>query len=384
VLDQPIQGGGSSTRSVPGQDFANGNQGFDNGNQGFDNGNQGFDNNTFFDQNPNQGAGFDSGPVVQDFGTFGSVSAATRYLYLDALVWTRGDGDITNSNFGSLNDFDFTGGFRATYGVRNDSTSGTEIGFLALPEVDQEISLTDPLVESPTGPTTGADLTVGFIPVGFGAPADAFTSATAQTQRKESDLYGLEFNRVNWGWDLIKTYTGVRYLKFDDSYNVTSSGVTPLLGPTGTPIVDGFGNTQFDTVDGDFTLDASNSLFGAHIGGELFYDTGYRWSASGIAKYGLFANFNDFDTNFNNGDFNASSESDNFTISSVLELGILAHYQLRTNIRFRTGYQALVISNVATVSDNIGIAPGQFTGVNATDSDDVVFHGFNFGLEFYR
>ena len=313
------------------------------------------------------GAGYTDGPVIRDYGTFGSVSAANRYLYLDALIWTRADGDIANSNFGTLNDFDFTGGLRVTYGTRDDSIFGREITFMGLPGVDQEISRSD---------AAGQLTPPGFItlPISF-APSDAFLNATSQTQSKESDLYSIEFNRVNWGWDLIKSFTGFRFLRFDDSYSVTSSNDLANFDPlTGTAT----------GANGDFTLDAANTLLGGQIGGELFYDIGYRWSASGFGKFGLFANFNDFDTNYNNDEFNVSTEDDSVTLSTVAELGILAHYQIRTNLRFRAGYNLLFVGNVSTVADNITQSASQFIGAEITDSDDVLFHGFNFGLEFYR
>ena len=328
-------------------------------------------------------AGYSDGPIIRDYGTFGSVSAANRYLYLDALIMTRADGDIANSNFGTLNDFDFTGGLRVTYGTRDDSIFGREISFMALPGVEQEISRTDPLIQQPFRADQGARLSVINLPIS-GAPSDAFTGATAQTQRKESDLYSVEFNRVNWGWDLIKTFSGLRMVRFDDSYNVTSTGTRAQRDFEGEVVRTPSGNVVFDTVDGSYTLDASNTLLGGQIGGELFYDIGYRWSASGFGKLGLFANFNDFDTNYNNGDFNVSSESDSVTLSTVAELGFLAHYQIRTNLRFRAGYNAMFVGNVASVADNIGGTTGLFTGFEATDSDDVLFHGFSFGLEFFR
>ena len=325
------------------------------------------------------------GPIIRDYGTFGSVSAANRYVYIDGLAFTRADGDIENSNFGTLNDFDFTGGFRATFGRRQDSISGREISFFGLPGVDQEISQTDPLIQTPFLADTGGRLNAFILPVaGGGTLSDAFTGATAQTQRKESDLYAIEINQVNWGWDLFKTFTGVRYLSFQDSYSVDSTSNRAQVDAFGNVITNATGNTQFEEINGDFTLDASNTLVGAHIGGEVFYDVGYRWSASGFGKFGIFANFSDFDTNFNNDDFNVSSESDNFTVSTVAEIGALVHYQIRTNLRFRAGYQGFFIGNVATTADNLGISTGIFTGGDANDSDDVFFHGFNFGLEIYR
>ena len=399
-------GSGSGSRSFDSEQFSpSGDFEGDFNQNNFD---QGFNDGSNFDQTPSvdsncdtcgnslvdgacstcgPGAGYTDGPIITDYGTFGSVSAANRYLYLDALVWTRGDGDISNSNFGTLNDFDFTGGIRGTLGTRADSIFGTEISFLALPSVDQEISNSDPLIQSPGLADVGGRLSVIGLPVS-GAPSDAFFGATDQTQEKESDLYSIEFNRVNWGWDLVKTFSGFRFIRFDDSYSVTSTGTRPQLDAFGNPLTSAGGNTVFEAVDGDFTLDAANTLLGGQVGGELFYDIGYRWSFSGFGKFGLFANFNDFDINYNNDTFNSNSESDSVTLSSVLELGILAHYQIRTNLRFRAGYSGMAITNVSTVADNFdpfgGATAGLFGGFEATDSDDIAFHGFNFGLEFYR
>ena len=312
------------------------------------------------------GAGYSDGPIIRDYGTFGSVSAANRYLYLDALVMTRADGDIQNSNFGTLNDFDFSAGVRATFGTRADSIIGRELSFFALPEIDQDISRTD----APGRLSIITNPTSGIAANGINSTNDAFFIATQQTQRKESSLYAVEFNRTNWGWDLLKSFTGFRFLQFDDEYFVSSVG--SRLGADGQPVT------------GDFTLDTSNSLFGAHLGGEVFYDVGYRWSASGFGKFGIFANFNSLDFDYNNDDFDVNSEDDGFTISTVAELGFLAHYQIRTNLRFRAGYNALFVGNVSSVADNLGQTAGLFSGFEGEDSDDAFFHGFNFGLEFYR
>jgi len=132
-------------------------------------------------------------------------------------------------------------------------------------------------------------------------------------------------------------------------------------------------------------LDAVNNLFGAHIGGELFYDIGFRWSGSVKGSWGVYANFSDFDST--NGLATGplfSNESNQGTISTAAELNFLAHYQIQTDIRFQVGYNLIFLGNVATVADNLVQQVPTLNGFDVTDSDDALFHGLSFGLEFYR
>ena len=335
VLDNPqppVDSGGSSSRGVSQDYFANGAANseapvIDDGTATGP-----------ITASPQPGEGFNNGPVIEDFGTFGSVSASRCYVHAEALLYTRADGDISAPNIVALNDFDFGPGLRLTLGRKSDSISGRELGFFALTDIDEDSLVTN----SP------------------------FIAEDFQEQSKESSLYSIEYNRVNWGWDLVKTYVGVKYLRFEDSYQLLAADPIPA-------------NNSFQA------LDASNNLIGAHVGGELFYDIGYRWSGSIGGKYGIFANFNEFEAT--NGVANGplfSSDEDNGTISTIAELNFLAHYQIRTNLRFQVGYNLLFIGNVATVEDNFTQAVPSLNGIEATDSDDVFFHGLSFGLEFYR
>ncbi len=284
------------------------------------------------------GAGYSNGPVIEDFGTFGLISAARCYCHAEALVFTRGDGDIVGQSIASLNEFDSGGGLRLTFGRKSDSINGRELGVFLLSDVEQDSRL----VNSP------------------------FLTEDFQEQSKSSKLYSLEYNRVNFGWDVVKTFAGLKFIRFDDSYRILSLDSNPA-------------NDNFAS------LDAVNNLFGAHLGGELFYDIGYRWSGSVKGSWGVYANFSDFDsTNGRSTGSLFSRESNQGTISTAAELNFLAHYQIRTDIRFQVGYNLIFLGNVASVSDNL---VQQFPTLNAlevTDSDDVLFHGLSFGLEFYR
>ena len=306
------------------------------------------------------GAGYGNGPVIEDFGTFGSVSASRSYGHLEALFLTRDDGELSGPGIAPLTDFDFQTGFRLTLGRKSDSVNGRELSIFAVNGIDEDVTISDsPLLIVDT-----------------------------QTQEKSSDLYSIEYNKVSYGWDLVKTFVGLRFIRFDDSYRVAASRGDRLAQPAQ---FDVFGNLIQPALPGApaasglNTLDAANSLVGAHIGGELFYDVGYRWSASISGKYGAFVNFHDFDTNsfFSSGS-PISDESEDVDISTAAELNIFAHYQVRTNLRFKAGYNLFYVGNVVTVSDNFAPTLPSFNNIDVDDEGEAFFHGASFGIEFYR
>jgi len=194
-----------------------------------------------------------------------------------------------------------------------------------------------------------------------------FLAEDFQQQSKESELYSFELNRTNFGWDVVKTFAGFKFIRFDDSYRILST------------------DSSFPPNNSFTSLDAVNSLFGAHLGGELFYDIGYRWSGSVKGSWGVYANFNDFDSTNGLGDGPLfSNESNQATISTAAELNFSAHYQIRTDLRFQIGYNLIFVGNVATVADNLVQQVPTLNAIDVTDSDDVLFHGLSLGLEFYR
>ena len=306
------------------------------------------------------GAGYGNCPTIQDFGTFGSVSASRRYAHIEALFLTRDDGELSGPGIVPLTDFGTETGFRFTLGGKSDSVNGREISVFAVNGIDENVSIADsPLL-----------------------------SVDTQAQEKSSDLYSLEFNKVSYGWDLVKTFVGFRFIRFDDSYRVAASRGDRLPQPAQ---FDVFGNLIQPPLPGGAaasglnTLDAANSLIGLHAGGELFYDIGYRWSASIAGKYGVFANFHDFDTNsFFSSGAPFSDESEDVDISTAAELNIFAHYQVRTNLRFKAGYNLIYVGNVVTVSDNFAPTLPNFGNIDVDDEGEAFFHGASFGIEIYR
>ena len=350
-------------------------------------------------------------------GTFGSVSAARRYLHLEYMVMTREDGDISGSNIAGLTDFDTASGARVTIGRRTDAINGREFTYFGFEPTEesrtvtrfglnanlfptggfQQRLLTDPtfgaanpietstFFSNPAGvaanpgtpPTLGSPgrpagtlgpTDPGAPPI-LGSPGTPATpgvpSAPNQlTEFKDTVLHSFEYNKVRWGWDVVKVMRGFRYIHMEDDYRLNS--------------LNNFGT-------GQFRIDTTNHLLGAQIGSELFYDVGYRLSISGFSKYGLFANFNQVDHQLINAGTEFLRTDDNTaTVSSMFEVGVLGHYQLRPNLRLRGGYTALFLGRMATVADNINPVISPQTGLETGDKDDVFFQGLSLGFEMYR
>ena len=77
-------------------------------------------------------------------------------------------------------------------------------------------------------------------------------------------------------------------------------------------------------------------------------------------------------------------EDENGTVSGSIELNLIGHYQLSQQARFRFGYNALWLGEVASVSDNFSPVISPTTGSDAGDSDAMFFHGVSLGLEIFR
>ena len=314
---------------------------------------------------------YDLNQVQSQFGCCGSVVSAGYYLFADALIWTRGDGDIQLSNFFGLNDFSFEGGWRVTLGYRQNATRGRELTYFGTADLDDEDIRT-------SSNNSLASLFTVSTAFGLGG-VNGFTNGSRHEHSKTSSVHSLEFNRVNWSWDVLKTMIGVRYVYFDDTTRFFSTN-----GLTGQ--------------NGLLTMDSVNNLFGVSGGVEAFYDVGYRTSFSLTTKVGGYINSTNFDTEvFHFGSQILDQDVDETSFASTLEFGALSHFQLRPQTRFRLGYDVMLLWGLFTVENNAPrntftnglltgtpfLSPTTGTDLN-TNNDVVVFHGLSLGFEVYR
>ena len=303
------------------------------------------------------GGCFDENSISGQMGLFGSVPNARRYMHIEGLYISRTDGDIVNSNFGGLGNFNGNAGWRVTFGSRSDVTRGNEFSYLGTSSLEDSITRNDPAGR--------LSALWSVSPFFSGGELSPFTNSVSQTESKETKLHSIEFNRVRWGWDVIKTFVGFRVIHVGDEYR--------------------FNSTNNVGEQGEFSMDIENNLIGFHVGEELFYDIGYRTSFSAAGKLGLYGNVSQADTVLSKDGIQIlNANDDNGTVSGSIDFNLSAHYQINQRARLKAGYNALWLGNVSSVSDNIPSTISPFTGSGVSDTDDMFFHGISIGLEFYR
>ncbi len=326
------------------------------------------------------GGCYDPTAVENQFGCSGSVPNAAYYLMVEVMALSRYDGDIQASSFFSLDDFGWEPGGRVTIGYRKNATMGRELTYYGtFKDVQQSVTITDP--QNRLGAVfTPFSSNPNSLKSGFGAAElGSFFNANLQTQTKASEFHSLEYNRVKWGYDVIKTQVGLRYIYFDDAFSFFSDN----------------GNTN-----GTFNMHSINNLFGGSVGGELFYDVGYRASVSVWNTWGGYINLADFDTLLANNGLVALDKNVKVShVASSIELGAMGHYQLNPRVRLRLGFEITWLWGLYTVNNNFPrvtdnpfinavdepnvVYPGTGSNLN-TNASPVIWDGISFGMEIFR
>ncbi len=305
------------------------------------------------------GGCFNGDDVTRQFNACGSVSWARRYLIVDALYIDRYDGTVAVTNFGGLNNFeDDLYGARITLGRREDAANGDELVYFGTAKMSQSAVFSDPAGRIFVGGFPGPGDT-------FGPETTAFRNAVEQAQKKQTMFQSVEFNKNDWGWDVMRTFVGLRYIYVQDEFAIASRNLADETG--------------------QFELTTQNNLIGPQIGYELFYDVGYRLSCSTIGKFGIYANPNAVKTKlFNAGAQFLDLSDHNVALGGTIELGLQGQYKLSERSRFRFGYTAFWLGNVAGVSDNIPASITPSTGSDTSDSGEMFFNGLSVGFEIFR
>ena len=187
-----------------------------------------------------------------------------------------------------------------------------------------------------------------------------FNNATVHSQAYRTRLDNVEFNRRWFGWDVISTMIGARYIKLSERYSFNSTG------PIGT---------------GQLGVRTDNDLFGVHIGMDLNYPIG-RFYTTTVMKAGLFVNASEADVRLvNAGSTEIANSDEDLDIAGMLELGFFMGANVTRNLRVRAGYEILWITGVALVPDQIQNPLTVSTGSHVHDSGDTFYHGFSAGAE---
>lgn len=291
-----------------------------------------------------------------DNGCFGLLPCAQNYFIADVLYWTRNGGNVTGTDFGGVYDYDWNFGGQVTMGTRVDPLYGHELSYFGLFELDAGFTDVSPAGDIDAQFTPGGGLTF--------ADTSAFFDAVETTQTANSSLQSFQVNRVRLGWDVVQSHLGLRYIWFEDQYNLQSRN---LGGDTGL-----------------LALDANNHLFGPEVGIKLFYDVGRRISFSTQWKLGGYLNAYRTSTFLQNNGLTHVNNSDSGTgFSASFDLGANAHIHLTQRMRLRGGYGILWLWDVASVTGNFPTSLTPASGTSTNDSESAIFHGTNVGFEYY-
>lgn len=291
-----------------------------------------------------------------DNGCFGLMPCARNYFIGDVLYWTRNGGDVVGTDFGGVYNYDWNFGTQVTMGTRTDPLYGHELVYFGLFELDAGHTDFSPAgaIDARFNPTGG---------LGYGQTY-AFFDGEEVTQTASSRLHSFQLNRTRLGWDVVQSHLGLRYIWFEDEYQLQSRNV--------------FGES------GRLSLDARNQLIGPEVGVKLFYDVGRRISFSSHWKLGGYLNAYRSSTYLENDGVQELSNSDSGTgFSASFDLGVNAHVHLTQRMRLRGGYGILWLWDVASVSGNFPYTLTPSSGTSTNDSESAIFHGANVGLEFY-
>ena len=196
--------------------------------------------------------------------------------------------------------------------------------------------------------------------VAMGVDISEFNDATLHRQALRSRLNSFEVNRRWFGWDVISTLVGVRYLNVDDDlvFNSTGAGGAGLLA-----------------------IETNNHMAGPQIGMELMFPLGNFMTTSTIKGAAM---LNGHDANIllvNAGVTEIAAGKDDLDFASVVELGYLVSYAITPQVKLRGGYEFWWLYNHAIASAQITGPLTPNTGRGIRNKENVYYHGATAGVE---
>ena len=187
------------------------------------------------------------------------------------------------------------------------------------------------------------------------------TDAVSQALSWRSQYHSFEVNRRFWGWNVISTYAGLRYINIDDDllfHSRNAAGETGLMA-----------------------VRTDNFLGGAQIGVDLFFPLG-RWTAEAIFKGGPYvAGTESTFLLINAGRQESLTFDEKVRLSGEGEFALHFSYAITPRTQLRVGYEFWYVYGLAT-------APGQLhtfitpqTGRVNNNETELIYHGAMVGIE---
>jgi hypothetical protein len=300
---------------------------------------------------------FDSSPPVLDemevlnhpsFSCPGGCPSSW-YFRAEALYLDRKSQRSSLSNDFSLGAFDHDLGSRITLGRRLDCLEAWELTYVG------------PFKYTTQGNATGVSLNTSL--VASGVNLSAFNGAVFHHQVRNSQLNSFEVMKKYWGWDILATSIGIRYLNVANDFHFTSIDPAP-----GSEV-------------GLLNLDLDNHIVGPQIGLDLLYPHN-RWTFGSRLKGGVYGNYAQGRLQvLNAGVVQVDNDVNRGQFSLLGEFGVSASYQVTPRVSLRVGYEAWLLYGVANTTDQI-LSPLSPTTLRIMESGgDTFFHGGSVGVE---
>lgn len=267
----------------------------------------------------------------------------TEYLYFDR----EGRENVSLSTGFTVEDFDYQSGGRVTVGRRFDCLSGWEISGVGHFEWDEFNQVVGGPFNLTLGPAGGVNLS-------------AFNGAVLHRQEYQTELDSVELLRRRWGWDVISVSQGLRYVRVEEEFRLSSINAAGDVGV--------------------LRSKTENNFAGYQLGIDLFYPTG-NFTLAGKLKGGLYANLIDHNFSLVNAGVGFQNSSDSVEFGSLVETGLHSIYHVTDNLSFRAGYELWWLYGVATAPQQPGGIISPLTGRNTDADESVFYHGASVGVE---
>jgi hypothetical protein len=276
--------------------------------------------------------------------------APTWRTRFEALMYNReGDSNASLSTGFRLNDFDYEEGGRVTIGRKYDCAMGWEVVYTGHFEWEN------------FGVVNGAGTLNTSLQPGGAVNLSAFQGANQHAQVFRSRYQSVEAVEKWWGWDVITTSAGIRYIGVDEDYAFRSVDANNDIGL--------------------FTISVDNHLIGPQLGIDLLYPID-RVSFDGTLKGGLFANIADSDTILSNaGVIQFANSAEDVEFAAMIEWGTYIRFALTPRINLRAGYEILWIYGLGIAVDQIRNPIHTLTGRSLDGTGDTLYHGGTVGVE---
>jgi len=274
----------------------------------------------------------------------------TWYAQAEGFYLNRNTSRFTLSELDGtgISSFDYQLQGRLTVGRLRDSTEGFELIYAGPYEWRETFSRVGVNSLNPEFTASGVD-------------DSAFRAAETHTQSYESHLHSAELSKKWWGWDVIATSVGLRYVYLGEEYLFDSVDDT-----------DGFGRLRIDT---------ENHLIGPQIGMDLFYPLG-RFRTTLRGKCGLYGNIVNGRVTLDNGGVRQfDNDNNDIQIGFLSEFGCFFDYRVLPTVSLRAGYEFWYLYGFAAATNQPVTTLSSSTGSNVRSKEDVFLHGASVGAE---